>query len=334
VTYVLYYCFEMEGKEITTPKVNLVQPNKVTNARYEYTACQENVLTCMIESVQAHMTQQRPIQTDLFGHPTVRLKASDIAKGKSKYYVLQQLRELRKKDIDFEYKNDRGQIEDVTTGLISSFRNIRETDYIDLEISVWAIPYLLYWGKEVGGTIFSKTLALTLKGIYSKRLYKLCKRWEDRGGFAMQLDEFRHILALEKKYPRPALLTKNVLDPAKRELDEYGDVTFEYDLTKVKSRSYNHIAFKIIPSKMGNKEGKNEWYKLVYTFLCRTYPSYENNRAQLIADELSDTGQLRLACAKFQKLDDAFSKGSKNREDVIKLTKHILKQDFKLKIVK
>jgi len=324
----------MNSKKEKISPVSLVQPNKVTNARYDYTAVQENVLTCMIEAIQKHMTREKPIDTDLFGHPTIRINASEIAKGKNKYHVLQQLRELRKKDIDFEYTNEKGQTEDVTTGLISSFRNIRDTEFIDVEISTWAIPYLLYWGKGVGGTIFSKSIAVTLKSVYAKRLYKLCKRWEDRGGFPIDLSEFRKMLNLEDKLKRPSDLKRRVLDPAQTQLKKHADVYFEYSFEKVKSRSYNTIHFKILSQKFGRKsDNTDEWWRFVYLFLCRTYPNYKNDKAQRITDQLAeDHSQLRKVYHRFMQLDDELTKGKKSAEDIIKLTKTILKQDFEIKL--
>jgi plasmid replication initiation protein len=322
----------MNPKEITTSKVNLVQPNRVTNARYDYTAVQENILTCMIEAIQGHMSQERTISTDLFGHPIITVNASEIAKGNTKHYVFNQLKELRKKDIEFQYQDDKGKQVEVHTGLINSFKSVMGSDLIDIEISVWAIPYLLYWGKGVGGTIFSKTLALTLKSIYSKRMYKLCKRWENKGGFTMDISEFKSVLGIDTKYAKLIGLKKKVLDVAKEELDEAGDVSFEYALNKIKSRSFNQITFKIFSKDKGIKGANtSDLYRFVYYFICRTYPSYTNDKAKTITDKLAEKdSDLRKAFQKFTKLDDAFSIGSKSNEDLIKLTKHILKEDFEI----
>jgi plasmid replication initiation protein len=285
-----------------------------------------------MDAIQGHLTKIKPIQTDLFGHPTVRLKASDMAKGNTKNYVLQQLRELRKKDIDFSFVNPEGKTEDVTTGLINTVRSIRDTDFIDVEISTWAIPYLVYWGKGVGGTIYRKAIAVTLKSIYSKRLYKMCCRWQDRGGFSLPIDELREIFSLENKYSELYNLRSRVLDVAKKELKEKADLYFEYELIKIKSRSYNQINFKIFSRKSKQKENVSEWYQYVYNFITRTYPSYKDNKAMMITDKLSeDSSILRQAYQKFTKLDDEFISGKKNIEDIIKLTKYILKEDFDIK---
>jgi plasmid replication initiation protein len=324
----------MSKKEVTQRKVDLVQPNSVTYAHYHYTAVQENTVTAIVEEIQQHMTQQKPIQTDLFGHPEITLKASEIAQGNSKHYVLEQLKQLRKKDIEFAYVNQEGQTEDVTTGIINTVRNIRDTDFIVVEISTWAIPYLLYWGKGVGGTIYQKAIAVKLTGRYAKRLYKICCRWQDQGGTSMSLYEFRKMFKIENKYKQPSDLRKRVLNPAQKELKEKADLYFEYEINKVQSRSYNHISFKIFSQKAPKpEENTSYWYQVVYNFITRTYPAYKDDKAMNITDQLAeDSVKLREAFKKFQKLNDQYRKEEKTEEDIIKLTKHILKNDFEIKV--
>jgi plasmid replication initiation protein len=310
-------------------KDSLIQPNKVTTASYAYSATEENILTCIMASIQGHLTQEQPIQTDLFGSPIVRIRASQVASGKNKYHVINELRKLRKKDIFYSYEDAEGK-KDVETNLISGHTDLADTDFIDVHLAAYSIPYLVYYGKGVGGTIYSKTLALTLQGKYTKRIYKMLKQWEDKGGVpTIDIEDFRHQFNLPKSYKNPYLLREKVLDPAKEELNKHGDITFEYSLTKVKSRSYNTLNIKIFSTKT-NKSNDNtdHWYKFVYFFIGRTYPTYENDRAQRITDQLSSGGNLRAAFTKFSKLDDDFSNGKKNNEDVVKLTKYILKNDF------
>jgi len=320
----------MSKKEITERKISLVQPNSVTYAHYGYTAVQENVVTLITEQVQEHLTREKPIQTDLFGHPEITLKASEIAQGNSKYYVLKQLKELRKKDIEFAYINQVGKTEDVTTGLINTIRDVRETDDIVIEISVWAIPYLLYWGKNVGGTIYQKAIAVKLRGVYAKRLYKICCRWQDKGGFDLPLDEFRKIFKLESKYKQPSNLKIRVLEPAKKELKAKADLYFEYELKKIKSKSYNYIAFKIFSQKSPNPDANiSFWYQFVYNFLTRTYPTYKSDKAMKITETLTENNLIRMAYNKFSKIKNKMS--DKDDIELIKLTKHILKEDFDIK---
>ena len=123
-----------------------------------------------------------------------------------------------------------------------------------------------------------------------------------------------------------------VLEPAKKELDAHGDITFEYSFQKIKSRSYNTLNIKIFSRNAPKtKDNTSEWYSFVYRFLCITFPNYESDKAQRLTDQLQQAGKIRSAYSKFIKLEDEFTKGKKTHVDLIKLTKHILKDDFNLK---
>jgi plasmid replication initiation protein len=314
--------------------LSVVQPNSVTNAKYDYTAVQENVITCIVDALQNHMNKKKPIDVNLWGDPIVRLKASEIAAGKNKTYAYNQLVELRKKDIVFQYQRpDTHKESKVTTGLINSVDSVLESDFIDIEISKWAIPYILFWGKGVGGTVYNKSLALTLRGIYAKRMYKLCCRWEDVGGFVMSIDEFRKLFEIEDKYKRIENLKQRVLEPAKKEIQQVSSMYFDYSFKKVASRTYNTISFKIFGTKTDNpKENTSEHYQFVYRFLTITYPDTNNNQAMLITDELAnDVSILHKAYKKFTRIRKDFDNEDIKKEDVIKLTKFILDEDFDIK---
>lgn len=310
--------------------IELVQPNKVTNARHDYTEREENILTLMIDAIQKHMSKETPIETDLFGEPTVTIDTKEVG-GNNKKQYWEAAKSMRLKTFDFEYTNQQNQIEDVSGVLVTTVRNIRETSKIKITINKWAIPYLLYWGKGVGGTIFNKTIALTLKGEYTKRLYKLCKRWEDKGGFSISIDEFRKMLMLEDKYPKTIELKRRVLEPSKERMQDGADVYFNYSLDKVGgSRSYNMLHFTIHGNnKRRPKEKKTELYMFVYNMLCIAYPNHVNSAAQEICDRVAESPQkLEELYRRMVKLKNELENHNKTIEDIAKLIKYIIRNDY------
>ena len=64
--------------------------------------------------------------------------------------------------------------------IITTIHNIKGTNQVMLNINPWAIPFLIYYGVGVGGTRYSKGLALGLRGNYTKRLYKIICSQRDR----------------------------------------------------------------------------------------------------------------------------------------------------------
>jgi len=311
-------------------KLKLVQPNKVTNARYKYTEREENIMTLVIDAIQKHMTKEKPIQTDLFNQPMIRLDMKELgANNKTQY--LNALNSLRKKDISFDWVNDKAQKIRTETSLISAIHNHLESSFIDITINTWAIPYLVYIGKGVGFTSFNKVIALTLPGEYTKRLYKLCKRWEDRGGFTMSLEEFRKMLMLEKKYPRLKDLKIRVLDKAKERMKEGADVYFDYSLEKIGgSRSYNQINFVVHGNNKNLKSNqKTDMYVLVYNMLTIAYPPLKSTKARDVCDSIANNpSEFERLYNRIKRLKNELDLGDKGLEDVTKIIKHFIKEDF------
>jgi plasmid replication initiation protein len=314
--------------------IELVQPNKVTNAIYNYNETQENILILMIDAIQKHMTKELPIQTDLFGEPMIRINVNELGLTgyANKKRVLSYVEDLRIKSIRFEWQHPetKKQVE-TSTGLISAWHDYTDTPIIEITISKWAIPYLLYWGKGVGGTIFSKAIALKLPGNYTKRLYKLCKRWEDVGGFSMPLSEFREMLMLEGKYDRIIDLKKRVIEPAKKKMKEMADVYFTYSLEKVGgSRSYNFIHFAIHSNDKNREEGKkSDMYVFIYSMLSIAYPVVKSSKARDIADHLSqDNEAFEKLYFRLKGVRKDYDSGKIKHVDVVRLIKHIIKTDY------
>jgi plasmid replication initiation protein len=147
----------------------------------------------------------------------------------------------------------------------------------------------------------------------------------------MEINDFRSMMGIEKKYPRPGQIKDRVLDPAKKELESFGDVTFEYSFSKIKSRSYNYISFKIFGTKRQEKDNPNEWYRMSYAYLCRAWPSYTNDKAQTIADNLSEKQYIKSFYNRMIRLDDELTNGKlKGMDHFVATMKKILKEDFEI----
>lgn len=320
--------------EYNTGKMVLIEPNSVTNARYDFSAVQENVLVCIIASWQKFMSNnglpiEGGIHYDLFQKPYVRIKSSEVAKGNNKSHVWEQLREMRKKDFTFTYsKKFKNQTvnEKVNTPLIGAIRNVEGSDFIDVSIMEWAIPYLLYWGKGVGGTVFSKVTALCLPSVYSKRIYKLCKQWEDKGGFTIKLKEFREMLGLDNVYSRVPDLKKRVLDPARAQLNELADVSFEFGFIKT-GREVTAISFRVFGKKTGT--GNTEWYPMLFRYVTNIFRELRDNQVRMICDQISEAGNLRGAAERFDKL---VKDNNLTKEDRYFIGKKILIEDHRIEV--
>lgn len=339
----------MEENEIKVPiktynlttgetDIILVQPNKVTNARHDYDEREENILTLMIEAIQKHMSREEVLQRDLFNQPIIKIEV-DSKQEKMKY--LHSLSKMQKKSISFEWFSEKynSQVETNTT-LVSTYHNLKGELRIEVVLNIWAIPYLLYWGKGVGGTIFNKRIALTLNGKYTKRMYKLCKRWEDKGGFSMKLDDLLTMLSIPRSY-NISKVKERVLDDSIKEMKRAADIYFKYSMQKENdSRSYNYITFKIFQNPKNihpdckiidrkKLENKGELYQYVYRILSIAYPPIKSSAAFEKIESLSIT-ELEKAYERFKRLENEARILDRSITDYIPLIKHIMNEDFKM----
>jgi len=312
-----------------TNTIELVQPNRVTNAKYNFSEREEDILTLMIDSIQGHMSTTRQIQTDLFNQPIITIDCNDVGASHKRDYI-KAVHSMRKKDFEFEWQDQQNRTIETTGSMITTLHNYKGTSRIDIVINPWAIPYLLYWGKGVGGTIFNKAIAISLKGQYTKRMYKMSKRWEDRGGFGMPLDEFREMLDLGRKYPKIADLKKWVLDPAEQRLKDGADVYFKYAITKVgNSRSLNYITFSVHGNnKKRSPAKKTDMYVFIYNILNMAWPNHKSSKAQELCDRISERpDKFEELYRRFKRLKNEFDTNEKPFGEVVALIHTIIKRD-------
>jgi len=309
--------------------LSIIQPNRITNARYEWTAIQKNIVYGIIDALQNEMSYQ-PLLFD--GGREYVLDLEKITDAEHYSYVQKEAEEMMKRPIHYDWKGKNGKMNDTTTAIIASVTRERGARFIRVEIPKMTLPVLLYIGAgDSGGggfTVIQKTIAISLKSKHSKRLYELCCRWKDKGGFNMALDEFKKMLYVEKKYKDINKLRDQVLDVAKKELKESADTWFEYDLKKIKSRSFNWIYFSVFQNDLKLKNAEKGLYPNIYNFLMISFPSMFNDYAMRIADQLSDKGQLSNAWSKFRPIYEKYVSNEMEAKHLVNTTRKILREDF------
>lgn len=330
-----FYFYFMESQKYLT----IVQPNEVTYARYDFNEREENILTFIIDALQKHMSREKELSQDLFNEFYVSVTDFETPADKRNY--VNALDKMIKKTISFNWINPNNEKVKTTSALIQSFHVYENSKRIDITLNKWAMPYLLYWGN--GGTIYNKVTALTLNGKYTKRLYKMCKRWEDRGGFKMDLDKFREMLQLPNSYSNNKV-KERILDKAQKELERDSDVYFIYKMSKVNgSRSLNRINFKVLSnpknrvssSKVLPIEDKGKEYMVLYKIISMAYPATTDGTAMMVCDTLAkDNAVFKTAYNRFSQLLEELRNGIRTKQNTIPLIKHILDKDFGFKLMK
>ena len=213
----------------TEEEVMLIQPNNVTFGQYSVTEWQENLLTLISDQIQQHMTREKQLPKDLFNQPVVEIKCDEAGGKNNKSKVLKEAIAMMRKNFSFRWVHPNIHQTVETFGVvITTVHNIKGTNRVALTLNPWAIPFLLYYGTGVGGTRYGKNIALTLRGNYTKRLYKIICSQRDRREYYYSIDQFCKDLEIPASYSN-AQIDQKVLRPAQTRIKESeADVWFDY----------------------------------------------------------------------------------------------------------
>ena len=307
-------------------QISVIQPNAITNARYDYTQMQKDFLYHYIEAMQKHMTKERVLERDLFGAITIELDMKDICKSNNHAKVLTAIKDLQKRPISYHYNRD-NETYDVSAVLVAAVIHKRNTGKLTIKTTEESLPYIMWLGE--GFTAFNKAIALSLPSVYAKRLYEICCRWKDKGFYRVKVDEFRLMMNVEDKYKKISELRDNVLDVSQKILEEQADIKFTYEFRKEnRSRSFNWIEFKI-ELRYGDESNKEngKYFQKVYAFL---YQYYKNSRAMEVTDFLTDKFQLKKAAERFGRLQKDINKGKVRPHGVLAYITTLLYDEFEV----
>lgn len=303
------------------------QPNHVSTARYSLSVMEMNIMYIMVDELQKKMSD------DFNGdyveeHITIEL--SRIDKNNNYSRIIKSVKSLMMKSVEFVYNvPNTSKIKERSTVIISGYDHVKKSQYITIDVPSKISKFLCFIGG--GYTSFQKTIALSLNSVYSKRMYELCCRFNDKGGYSNSISQFREYLNISsEKYQKISHLKTKVLDVAERELQKKADFYFSYDLKK-SGRKFTSISIKIHKNVKVNEKYvgiKQKTYKSVYQFLCRFFPTYIDNSALIYTENMASNGTLEKANDRFGRLDDHIALGLKTKEDVKNLLKTIILKEL------
>jgi len=146
---------------------------------------------------------------------------------------------------DFSYKDEKGNI--VTNRWLTQIKHQDKTGYLEIKFSEEVQPYL-HQLKKYFTTYYIDHIS-SFKSIYSVRFYEMSvmhlkKSKQEKCSFALEIEEIRNRLELENKYKRFHDIKIRILEPAKKEINKYSDIRFNYKIVKL-GRSAHEIEFVI-----------------------------------------------------------------------------------------
>jgi plasmid replication initiation protein len=285
------------------------QPNTLTNARYNYSAVAKNVIYTMVNELQKWQTHEKEPQRDLFGNIEIGLDVAAIAKGTNYGEVWKAIeKELMVRPIGYTYKNEDGEIVEVKTVLVPTMSRVRGRGKITIILVPASIPVLLFLGQ--GFTAYSKTIAMSLPSIYSKRLYELCCRFRDTGFYRTTIADFRQLMNCDEKFRQIGQLRDYVIEKAVKDINELSELHISYQFVKGKRigqtpAKVEQVIFFIVPKKE-DRQYYFENYRVVFNVLAGIY---DDSIAMSIADWLMDNKRIVAASERLEDIRKEIKEG-------------------------
>ena len=216
--------------------VEVRQHNAITNARYEYSEMQLDILLYLLAILRKDKADS-----------VYEVSVPEMAKLTGKKYNYQQLR-LATEGMGsrmFEVSTTRSYIQ---LWMFQRIEYVHGTGIIEVEFTNPIKPYL--FDLKDNFTSFQLYSALRLSSKFAKRIYTLCSQWKDKGKTQIfSLDEFKKMLALlddkgNEQFERLSDFKRYVLDASVKQINQHTDLQIGYTLEK-KGRSFQNITFTV-----------------------------------------------------------------------------------------
>lgn len=219
-------------------EIEVRQHNALTNARYEYTELQLDLLFFLLSKLRKDQ-QDRVYE--------LNIKDLSLLTGK-KYNAAY----LHKATSDMGSRVFEVQTE-------TRYRQLwmfQRVDYllgqgiIEIKLTEDITPYL--FDLKENFTSYELASALRLTSKYAKRIYQYCSQWKDQGETKKyDIQDFKQMLGLiddkgKDKALRMSDFRESVLDVAVKQINEHTELHISYKLEK-RVRTYKNIVFTVKP---------------------------------------------------------------------------------------
>lgn len=326
----------MQEKDPSINDLILLQPKSVTFGQYDISEWQENILTLITESLQKHLTKEKPLNTDLFGEPYVVVKCDEAGGTNNKAKVIASAKDLISKVFSFQWKSKNGKNVKSTGTIITTIHDVEGSNNLTINFNKWAIPFLLYYGEGSGGGLFSKNIALTLRGNMTKRIYKMISAYKDKTYYEYPIETFRKDFNVSKSYSN-YLIGKKILEPAMKRIKESNsDVWFDYELkTKYKQNNgrkpkADTIVFHIKTTAATQGTDQFRRNETIRRWVDIAFDHPTDNKTITTTDKIISSDKCDMFFNKCIYYDDQITAGNMTTQHVKNTLKKILRDEFNI----
>jgi plasmid replication initiation protein len=219
-------------------ELEIRQHNALTNARYDYTELQLDLLFFIVSRLRKDQ------QTSLYELP---IKELSLLTGKQYHlpYLRQATEGMGSRMFEVETPERLKQL-----WMFQRVEYLKGQGIIEIKLTEDILPYL--FGLKDNFTSYTLAAALRLNSKYAKRIYQLCSQWKDLGETKKyDLQDFKKMLGLlddkgNEKMERISVLREKVLDIAVKQINEHTELHISYKLEK-RVRTFKNIVFTVKP---------------------------------------------------------------------------------------
>ena len=234
----------MDTKQLTP----IAQANAITESRYDFNRLEKNALYCIIRQVRRDYIET-PNEHTSYSNMRVTMNEtilSEIADDTHRRDAKAALINLRHRDITIEDEEGNW----LNTGFITMAKYEAKKKQFTVEVSSEIMPYLVDLARKY--TVYSLTVAISLKSKWAQRFYELCCQYRNHlengiPTFHKSIEQLRKMFMLEDKYPKLPDFKSRVIDKAQKEIKESYDnggcdLWFEYGQTgKAENATFKFI---------------------------------------------------------------------------------------------
>ena len=235
---------------ITLPenkKKEIIQSFIITTARYKFSVYEKRILSLIISSLQPQLEGKHlrgVIERDLFGDLRCEFPLKYICEDDKNYApYIQAFDSLLGKKIRY-------QLDDDTLKMCTIIQDIeikKRSGIVKFSLAKTIADLFLNFTK--GYSKYVLDISLKLRSVASARMYELISNQSKP--LTYNIDTLKQLFEVEKTYSRTSNFIQRVIEPARKELDEKGNWTFEYIPIK-KGNKYTHIT--LIPKHLRHRE--------------------------------------------------------------------------------
>lgn len=224
------------------------QSNSVTFAKYRMSSWQINCLVNVVDQLQNYIDTDinwgvlkgeyyaKYFKFDEDYEFPIEIQLSNIEKYEHYGKVRKELLKLMSTKVEYDYVNDNGVI---SHHFLVPFYHIevpKNCGSIIIKLPISSLRWILQWCQNTNLTTFDKKSILSLKGVYSKRIFQILSSFYRQRIFKMKIEKLSEILVAPKYSVQD--FERFVLIPAYNEMatNQNSRLFFKYKLTTEEKR--------------------------------------------------------------------------------------------------